>query len=429
MVYIEAFFYYLFVVISVFVLFYLLLFFLLLLVKGVKKRDKLNVFEIGDFFGSVIKHKLLKIFTLFYLTAFSVFYFIQLSTYLGSERAYPKAKMYKIVADVSMFYFDFFIANRDLYFKPSGLKYIQAYEQWQNHLMQKAFVYIPKDDTERAIWRYEYYYANYVRAMTAPIDFESLSKVTLNTLLKVGGHPTKYKPIAKEMIQEVGSLLDSLMEKPMQDKYYDEVNRYATIIMLGTWLEHYKFLNYSLGTEYPNGWQEFLNISQDWTDDESYILRVQKLVDFLDITKEHIAKSKQLQSFLKEHKYIYPDLMALRVGLMSYLVFKDFMTKELSCDMKNLQRYYQNRKDFIEYEVQHDSYRKLDWRERKIQKSLVSNRIGGGIAEYFLTIKCSVEPKSLIYKSFENKIKSEWEVNERTLSKTKQIIQRIENER
>jgi len=420
MAYIEAFFYYLLVVISVFVFFYLVLFFLLLVVKGIKERDQLNVFEIGNFFGSVIKHKLLKIFTLFYLTAFSVFYFIQLSTYLGSERAYPKAKMYKIVADVSMFYFDFFIANRDLYFKPSGLKYIQAYEQWQNHLMQKAFVYIPKDDAERAIWRYEYYYANYVRAMTAPIDFESLDKHDLKMLLKIGGYTTLYKPIAKEMIQEVGSLLDSLMEKPMQDKYYDEVNRYATLVMLGTWWEKKRLLYYSLGAKNPKAMtsNEHLIIMEQLHNDPSYAFRVNKLVDFLDIAKEHSVQSKQLQNFLKKHKYIYADFMALRVRFKAYLVYQYFSHQKFSCEAEILQKYLQSKKEFLIDVAKTNQYKKMDWREKHLTESFFHNYL----EDYLLNHYCSISEDYLT-------IGSSLLGNFEESLKTKQIIQRIENER
>ena len=74
--------------------------------------------------------------------------------------------------------------------------------------MKKGFEYIPKEDAERAIWKYELYYANYVRAMAAPIDFEKLTYDDLRYILNIGGHTTIYKPKAKEMLIEVEHLLE-----------------------------------------------------------------------------------------------------------------------------------------------------------------------------------------------------------------------------
>jgi len=166
--------------------------------------------------------------------------------------------------------------------------------------MDKAFRYIPKDDAERAIWRYEYYYANYIRARTAPIDFEKLDAINLNALLVVGGHTALYKPIAKEMLQEVGYLLDTLMDREIKDGVYNKVNRYTVAILLATWWEEKKYLNYILGAKDPREEQskEYVNLISNWTDDKNYLERVQKLVYFLDGIKRKLRIAKCYKKLL-----------------------------------------------------------------------------------------------------------------------------------
>jgi len=430
MAYIEALFYYIVIVSAVFGLTYVVLVLVSFIVSSLLVYKK-GAVTLGDYispserFVSIVKHRFLKFYTLAYFSIFAFFLVIPSSSYFGNDRAYPKAKAYKVVADVSAFYFDFFIANRNLYYKPSGLKYIEPYEKWQEYLMQKAFAYIPEDDAERAIWRYEYYYANYVRARTAPIDFEKLDKNNLKALLQVGGHPTLYKPVAREMIHEVGGLLDMLMDNPMKDKYYDEVNRYGTAILLAGWWENKKHLYYSLGLTYPKGWNQFIDLSYSWTDDRIYLNRVQKLVNFFDKTKKKVEASKVLRSFLKGHKYIYPDLLALRVGLMADLVYVDFLYQDFSCKKILLQQYVNNRREFIDYANNDPIYLKFNKKEKDVPESFIVYK-GNSLLTYILNTKCDVDSSILIYK---DEIDMDWNVNEITIQKTKRILQRIENER
>ena len=128
----------------------------------------------------------MEIFDLFLYPWNCIFYIIQSFNYYGKNRAYPEAKAYKIVSDISVFFSETFVASRNLYFKPQGLKFIEPYEEWQTYLLNKAFKYIPQNDGERAIWKYEYLYANYIRARTAPIDFEKLDEVNLKALINIG---------------------------------------------------------------------------------------------------------------------------------------------------------------------------------------------------------------------------------------------------
>jgi len=415
MAYVEALFYYIVIVTAVFGLTYVVLVsfsFIVSLLLVYKKGAVTTGEYISPFerFVSIVKHKFLKFYALAYFGAFAFFLVIQSSSYFGSDRAYPKAKAYKIVADVSSFYFDFFIANRNLYYKPSGLNYITPYEKWQEYLMQKAFQYIPEDDAERAIWRYEYYYANYVRARTAPIDFEKLDKNNLKALLQVGGHPTLYKPVAQEMIYEVGELLDMLMDNPMKDKYYDEVNRYATIVLFAGWWEEKKYLHYSLGARNPSEWTALMNrLNKPWIDDQQYLGHIQKLIAFFDKTKNHSETSKEIEDFLKEHKYIYPYLMALKVRMTANIAYADVLSKKFSCEMDSLIKYLSARNEFLEY-ANRRAYKKLTSKERvEIENFIMGNP--NSELKHVLFRSCKINKDKLRYysdiKMLEDKIYSE----------------------
>jgi hypothetical protein len=374
-----------------------------------------------EYFYKLLKHKLFKFLVLAYFATFTFFYINQASDYFSEKRAYPQAKAYKIVADLVLFHYDFFISNRNLYYKPSGLKYINTYQKIQNYLMQKGFEYIPQDDAERVIWKYEYFYSQYIRAMAAPIDFKKLHKSDLGYILRIGGHPTIYKPQAKQMLIEAESLLDSLMNKPMKDKYYDEVNRYTTTILFSEWWDKFSFLHFTLGVrtvdEYSN--MEQREVRASWTDDKEYLIRLNKLSNHLDITKEKIDNSKQLQKEMKKHKLLYPDLMGLKVKFMSNLTYADMQYNEISCKNNMLQKYFFYKTEFVQYARTDRIYKKMNWHEKWISKKLSDHNL----EDYLLNQFCDIDAKSL---EVDGDIFS---YEDGTTNKTKKIIEGFKNGR
>lgn len=373
----------------------------------------------------ILKSNAIVFLTIIYVTALSIFYINQSSNYYGKERAYPEAKAYKIVADVSAFFFETFVSSRNLYFKPNGSKYIKPYEQWQTYLLNKAFRYIPKNDGERAIWKYEYLYANYIRANTAPIDFKKLDAVNLKALLHVGGHPTIYKPSAQTMINDISEMLDLLLDGNIKDIAYKDVNRYAIASLYGVWIEDMKFLYYSLGELYNSDKRtEFINKSYSWTEDNRYLERIKKLSVLLDEVKEKINQDKALKGFFKSHKYIYPEMVGLRVALQAHLVYVDLLYKNFSCKMESLQKYLQYRKEFIKYAKTDKVYKNFNWMEKHSAEKLVKTH-SGALAKYYLYKSCKITRDEL---KFKNKIKFEWTRTRNVVVKTNIILKRIEDE-
>ncbi len=374
----------------------------------------------------VLKHKVTKFVIFSYFATFIFLYIFKATDYFSEDRAYPQAKAYKIVSDLVLFDFDFFIANRNLYFRPIGLKFIKPYQEIQAYLMKKGFQYIPNDDAERAIWRYEYFFSQYIRARAAPIDFDKLHKDDLGYILRIGGHPTIYKPQAKQMLIEVEQLLDMLMDAPMKDKRYDQVERYLTTILFSQWWEQFSFLHYTLGVRTPHeeSSKKYRDRLMQWTDDPHYLKRLSKLSAWLDKTKEKIDNSKALRQEMKKHKLLYPELMALRVFVRAQLAYVDLLYKPFSCELKSLQKYYKTRKEFIDYAKDNNDFKRFNWKERVHFEKIVMLRRNDFI-QFILFKYCNIEKKQLEYK---NNIK-DLNIEDIFLSKSKKILKGVKNGR
>lgn len=399
------------------------LLFIFLLIKTIIKSKKDDFSEINQIFKNIKNYRIWKFLIYSYIFGVSFFYIIQSFNYYGKNRAYPEAKAYKIVSDISVFFFETFVASRNLYFKPQGLKIIEPYEEWQTYLLNKAFKYIPQNDGERAIWKYEYLYANYIRARTAPIDFEKLDEVNLKALINVGGHFTLYKPSAQNMIQDISSMLDLLLDGNIEDNTYKEINRYVIASLFGVWIDYKKFLYYSLGEIYGGDkWISFVNISYNWTEDHTYLTRIKKLSNLLDEAKEKLNQNKELQKFFKSHKYLYPEMMGLKVALQANLVYVDLLYKDFSCQMESLKKYLQYRKEFIIYSNVDKDYQRFNWKEKFNSEGLVESH-SGVLATYYLYKICDITRNELIFK---NELNFDGINSKNALVKTKTILERIE---
>lgn len=426
MAYIEGFFYYFLIVGISFLVFYFILFlssFTFLTVKTTFKNKRIaSFYEYKEIVSKIKNHKVFKFLIYGYLLGFIFFYMIQSFEYYGKDRAYPQAKAYKIVADINAFFFETFFASRNLFYKPSGIKYIEAYEKLQMFFINKGFAYIPKDDGERAVWKYEYIYANYIRARTAPIDFEKLNVMELNSLIKVGGHQTLYKQSAQIMIEDISSMVDLLLDGNIKDNTYKNVHRYTLASLYGVWIEEKRFLYYSLDERtYALTYKEIQKHYDSidvWTEDTTYLKRVDRLLNLLDEVPTLIEKNKALKRFFKSHKYIYPELMGLRVALAGELSYVDLLYKEkLSCDMKSVQHFLKNLHEFMHYIQTDRVYKKFSWKETWHVTGLENHE--GAVTKYFLYKKCNVT-------KLNRKLKFNW--GDEPTTRTKKILERINNE-
>ena len=245
-------------------------------------------------------------------------------------------------------------------------------------------------------------------------------------ILRIGGHPTIYKPQAKQMLIEVEYLLDMLMDSPMKDKRYDQVERYMTTILFSEWWQKFSFLHYTLGVrtakEYSNN--KHIETIMQWTDDPVYLKRLLRLSHWLDITKEKIDNSKTLQQEMKRHKLLYPDLMGLRVKLISNLAYANMLNGgQISCDNEYLQKYLIYKIEFVRYAKTNNVYKKLNWHERWMSEILADSNF----EDYLLYSYCGIKKINL---EFADEINLDFTSNFNVLpNKTKIILKGFENGR
>ncbi len=262
--------------------------------------------------------------------------------------------------------------------------------------------------------------------MAAPIDFGKLHEDDLGYILRIGGHPTIYKPQAKQMLKEVEHLLDMLMNNPMKDKRYDIVERYTTTILFSEWWQKFSFLHYTLGVrtvkEYSNN--KYIETMMQWTDNPKYLKRLSRLSRWLDISKEKIDNSKTLQQEMKRHKLLYPDLMGLRVKFISDLTYANMLNSgEISCENNYLKKYLLYKIEFVKYAKTNNVYKKLNWHERWVSESLADSNF----EDYLLYSYCGIKKNNL---EFADEIYLDFTSNFNDLpNKTKKILKGFKNGR
>lgn len=155
-----------------------------------------------------------------------------------------------------------------------------------------------------------------------------MDEVNLKALINVGGLFTLYKPSAKSMIQDISSMLNLHLEGNIEDNTYKEINRYAIASLFGVWIEDKRFLYYSLGVKENEYDVDYSNKINQWTEDNTYLSRIKKLSNLLDEAKEKLNQNKELQNFFKSHKYLYPEMIGLKVVLQTNLVYVDLLYKD-----------------------------------------------------------------------------------------------------
>ena len=225
------------------------------------------------------------------------------------------------------------------------------------------------------------------------------------------------------MIQDISSMLDLLLEGNIEDNTYKEINRYAVASLFGVWIEDKKFLYYSFGEIYGGDkWISFVNISYTWTEDDTYLRRIKKLSNLLDEAKEKLNQNKELQNFFKSHKYLYSEMMGLKVALQANLVYVDLLYKDFSCQMESLKKYLQYRKEFIIYSNVDKDYQRFNWKEKFNSEGLVESH-NGVLAKYYLHKICDIPRNEL---TFKNELNFDGINSKNTLVKTKTILERIE---
>jgi hypothetical protein len=234
MAYIESFLYYILVALAPVPIFGILIFVIVVVI---------NFFRGKSLSKSVIK-KIVKWFAVGYL-AFSLSFFISKSMeYYSSDRAYPQAKSYAIVADLVSFWHVVLLGTKiDLDPSPFAKKYariIYPYSPWdqkirslQSYLLEKMYRYIPQEDGERELLYYRYkvhYIATMNYKFMRRVDYE------VHGDDKVLAGLGKYVPKQTEVHDEMLQVTHALDTKPMKDRVFDKADRYSSIFRMSDYI-------------------------------------------------------------------------------------------------------------------------------------------------------------------------------------------------
>ncbi len=184
------------------------------------------------------KKRWFKVFALLYTLVFLSFYIHRSLDYYGAERAYPRAKSYAIVADTVFLWESVLINirwNRGL----AGVsRLVYPYEgidvllqDFQSHLLEKMYQYIPQDDAER-----DMHYYKYKQLIMAKIRYYPLvddePRRNMHMMVAIG----HIKPSFRPMMDKMHEVSRNLHKKSIQDKVFDR-DRYLPIAQMAYYLE------------------------------------------------------------------------------------------------------------------------------------------------------------------------------------------------
>ncbi len=227
MAYIESFLLYVAVVLFVFVVLFggvVLLYMLWGQIKLFWANEDVTLQRERDFLYKLIKNRFFKFAIVAYFITWIFFYINQSLNYYGKDRAYPQAKAYAIVADTVWFWQSMMVnvaINRgwgeyDRLLRPDD-KLDKKIQKLQTYLLNKMYIYIPKEDGERDYWYYRYkqYYKAQIRYKPDSI-FQPSEKII-------------------EIMNDMHKTSHALYEKPIKDSVIDK-ERYLPIAQMSYYL-------------------------------------------------------------------------------------------------------------------------------------------------------------------------------------------------
>jgi len=308
-------------------------------------EDMKQVFT-KDLFLSKEKYKdisLLKMgFGLFFAGHF-LFFLVSYFTYVNDDTKYHKAKAYYAVGAVPHLYsVALGHVNTPLY--PPLLVFNAPITKIKEILFEKSVEYIPKDDRERELWEYEWFYYPYVIKSYdmwgeyVPLDslggdcfakeeHYNYFKNRLDKLFNI------MKTINTEHIEDKSLSLNSRLDFGAMARYYFMNEKY---------LAPYENLNRDTIAVYPT----FLKTNK------TLFERRKKIEKWLFDTKNIIEKMPEFKSYVKQNKKtILMNKSILDSTLLLYIevgIFSDIEQNAFSCMSKRVISYKNLRTEFLE---------------------------------------------------------------------------------
>jgi len=325
---------------------------LLILKKSLTKEITISCLEsiknifIEDLFFTKQKYRnrsILKIgIGLFFVVNFLLFVYFY-NNYINNETKHHKAKSYYVVGMVPHTY-SVALGNLITPLYPALLGLNVPIRKMKEILFKKGMDYIPKDDAERELWEYEWFYYPYVGN-----SYDMWGEYVRKDNLGGDIHAQKNHYIYfKHKLDYLYTLMDAINKKSMNDETlsidsklsFGHMARYY--FMNEKYLAPYEELNRDTLASFP----KFLK------KDNTLLERRENIKEWLFKTKDALEKMPKFQENVVENqKKLLLNKAILDSTLLLYLevsIIADIHKNSFSCDNKTILDYQKIRRNFLE---------------------------------------------------------------------------------
>jgi len=357
MAYIESFFYYIAVVMFMFVVIFGGIVFIYMLLGQLKLffvKEEISLEIEKNFLFKLIKNRFFKLSIVAYFATFAFFYINESIDYYGSDRAYPQAKSYAIVADTVYFWHSVGVnikINRgwgEFYRLVNHENKLDIkIQKIQTFLLDKMYQYIPEEDGERDFWYYKYKQLYVAKIRYKPDDVHN-------------PHPR-----LSNIMDDMYETTDKLFNKPIKDKVFDK-QRYIPIAQMAYYLADNMF--YYASYEFGNDWKKMFK----FMDDKKLFQRAIDYEKLLADVYEKIKTDKEVAKAFDDNPYslglFYGGVLNVSNKVITFYTHNGVYP----CGTKEMQRHVKYIEDFYNWIFvdKNNSFEKLGSREKGQVKNL-----------------------------------------------------------
>jgi len=351
MAYIESFLLYIAVVMFMFVVLFGGVVFLYMLFGQLKiffSKEEVTLEIEKNFLFKLIKNKFFKFAILAYFATFAFSYINQATNYFGSDRAYPKAKAYAIVADTVYLWHSIGV-NIAIHRRWSSIRLVspenklnEKIQKVQTFLLNKMYQYIPEEDGEREFWYYKYKQLYIAKIRYKPGGFANPHPRFQNFMDAM--YDTSYK----------------LYNKSFRDKIINK-QRYVPIAEMAYYLANniYYYASYKVGNDAIKMYK--------FMDDKELFQRAISYEKLLANVYKTIQTDREVEKHFDNKPYALGLLYGGALDVSDFVLTHYTKYGANPCELEEMQRHLQYIQDFYYWalEDKKSSFNHLSSRQQK----------------------------------------------------------------
>jgi len=135
-----------------------------------------------------------------------------------------------------------------------------------------------------------------------------------------------------------------------------------------------------------------------------------------------------LQKAFNNHKYIYPELMAMRPVFLGNILYINMIENPFICKSNFLKQFLNLHQEFVDYSHQDKVYKQFTKREKKMFEKFINYRGENSLIKYISYKTCKISQESLTVGRAVWMDPFFWDINSTKDKKTKKLLKRIKNE-